>query len=78
MGKEWDKIKATLKGYKLPVKNQKPTNSELANLKTIFQKLGIKKIIFENGKYAFHPPDSIFAGNIIIFKFEYERHNIFN
>ncbi|CAJ0756331.1 22042_t:CDS:2, partial [Entrophospora sp. SA101] len=37
-------------GSKPPTNNQKPTNSKLANLKIIFQKLDIKKIIFENGK----------------------------
>src|SRR5438874_13539773 len=39
-----------INGSSSPVKDQKPTKPELANLKIIFQKLDIKKIIFENGK----------------------------
>lgn len=48
--KYWTEIETLINGSPSPVKNQKPTNSELANLKIIFQKLDIKKIIFGNGK----------------------------
>jgi|SRR6185312_2884661 len=50
MGKEWDKIKSSLKGYNPHANTQKTNDIELEKLKNIFQKLNIKKIIYKNGK----------------------------
>jgi len=50
MGKEWDKIKSSLKGYNPHANTQKTNDTELEKLKNIFQKLNIKKIIYKNGK----------------------------
>jgi len=50
MGKEWDKIKSSLKGYKIPTGKKKINDTELENLKRIFKAHNIKKISFKNGE----------------------------
>ena len=50
MGKEWDKIKSSLKGYKTPTGKKKINDTELENLKRIFKAHNIKKISFKNGE----------------------------
>jgi hypothetical protein len=58
---------------KPPVNNNlKPTNTELVQLKIIFQKLNIKKITFENGKLTIMHNNKIIKNSQLTDKLEYQ------
>ncbi|CAI2201166.1 15695_t:CDS:2, partial [Funneliformis geosporum] len=68
-----DGVEALINGLPLPVKNQKPTDAELAKLKTIFQKLNIKKISFKNGELVItHNNNEIITNNQLTNNSEYQ------
>ncbi|CAI2198308.1 4000_t:CDS:2, partial [Funneliformis geosporum] len=63
---------ALINGSPLPIKNQKPTDIELAKLKTIFQKLNIKKISFKNGELVITHNNKTITNNQLTNNSEYQ------